>query len=322
MTNTDATGSFTARLQLILKALSLTRGRLAAELGVDKSLVGRWVSGTVKPSALNLERLTAFVAKRQPGFNLLDWDRDLDVLAEKFGVAPPGPPTAETLPIDGLLPDVMVRESAVTTQLRGWAYEGFWRTTRASAEVPGSFFHDYVMFRRNGESMLEIRMGVFALRLQGWAIMLQNKIFAISTEPNTGTFSFSILSGVARQRADVLDGISLACLRDAGGTPIAFAVLMERLGMLSGDRAADDVRFEEICQSAASVATADEVPPRVQKHLMRNAGADALAAGGAPILMIPFAQSLSRGPLFKLIEEADADGGVPSLATGAHTTGD
>ena|GEM_PF-6138998 len=62
------------------------------------------------------------------------------------------------------------------------------------------------------------------------------------------------------------------------------------------------------------MVTADEVPPRVQKHLLRNAGADALAAGGAPILMIPFAQSLSRGPLFKLIEEADAAGGVPSVA--------
>ena len=72
MANNDATGGFTARLELILKALSLTRGRLAAELGVDKSLVGRWVSGAVKPSALNLERLTAFVARRQPGFTLLD----------------------------------------------------------------------------------------------------------------------------------------------------------------------------------------------------------------------------------------------------------
>lgn len=316
MSDNDATGGFTQRLELILKALSLTRGRLAAELGVDKSLVGRWVSGAVKPSALNLERLTQFVAKRQPGFTLLDWDRDIDALAEKFGVALPGPPALEAQPIDGLLPESMVRESAVTTALRGWAYEGFWRTTRASAEVPGSFFHDYVMFRRSSDSMMAIRMGVFALRLDGWAIMLQNKIFSINTEPNTGTFAFSILSGVARQRADVLDGISLACLRDAGGTPIAFATVLERIGTLSGDRAADDAHFEQLCQAGPSVVTADDVPPRIQKHLLRNAGADALLAGGAPILMIPFAQSLSRGPLFKLIEEADADGGTPARATG------
>jgi hypothetical protein len=69
-----------------------------------------------------------------------------------------------------------------------------------------------------------------------------------------------------------------------------------------------------MCQDGPSMVTADDVPPRVQKHLLRNAGADALAAGGAPILMIPFAQSLSRGPLFKLIEAADAAGGVPSVA--------
>jgi len=316
MSDSDATGSFTQRLELILKALSLTRGRLAAELGVDKSLVGRWVSGAVKPSALNLERLTQYLAKRQPGFTLLDWDRDIDALAERFGVASPAPPSHEALPIDGLLPDVMVRESAVTTALRGWAYEGFWRTTRASAEVPGSFFHDYVMFRRNGDSMLAVRMGVFALRLDGWAIMLQNKIFSISTEPDTGTFSFTILTGVARQRADVLDGMSIACLRDAGGSTIGFATLLERIGSLSGDRTADDATFEQLCQAGPSMVTADDVPPRIQKHLLRNAGADALANGGLPILMIPFAQSLSRGPLFKLIEEADADGGTPARRAG------
>ena len=33
-----------AKLELILKALSISRGRAAAEIGVDKPLVGRWVS--------------------------------------------------------------------------------------------------------------------------------------------------------------------------------------------------------------------------------------------------------------------------------------
>ncbi|MGL4541733.1 MAG: helix-turn-helix domain-containing protein, partial [Polymorphobacter sp.] len=115
MAEADRASAFSGRLELILKALSLTRGRLAAELAVDKSLVGRWASGAVRPSAHNLQRLTQLIATRQPGFNLLDWDRDIDALAEKFGVAPPGAPAAATLPIDGLLPDVMVRESAITT---------------------------------------------------------------------------------------------------------------------------------------------------------------------------------------------------------------
>ena len=33
---------FSARLALALKALSLSRGRLAADLAVDKSVVSRW----------------------------------------------------------------------------------------------------------------------------------------------------------------------------------------------------------------------------------------------------------------------------------------
>ena len=57
---------FHEKLDLILKALSMSRGRLAAELGVDKSLVGRWVSGVVHPSALNLENLTRLISGRCP----------------------------------------------------------------------------------------------------------------------------------------------------------------------------------------------------------------------------------------------------------------
>ena len=52
---------FAAKLDLVLRALSLSRGRLAAALGVDKSLVGRWTSGAVTPSDHNLSRLTQFV---------------------------------------------------------------------------------------------------------------------------------------------------------------------------------------------------------------------------------------------------------------------
>ena len=77
---------FSKKLDLVLKALSMSRGRLAAELGVDKSLVGRWASGTVTPSAHNLENLTRLVAQRRAGFTMLDWDRSLDGLAQVFGV--------------------------------------------------------------------------------------------------------------------------------------------------------------------------------------------------------------------------------------------
>eukprot|EP01035_Chromulina_nebulosa_P002274 gene2273-biopygen1935 len=48
---------FAERLRLVLKALSISGGRLAADACVDKSLVSRWCSGAVTPSEHNLARL-------------------------------------------------------------------------------------------------------------------------------------------------------------------------------------------------------------------------------------------------------------------------
>jgi transcriptional regulator with XRE-family HTH domain len=294
-----ADGQFATRFALVLKALSLTRGRCAAELGVDKSLVGRWASGAVQPSAYNLDRLTAFVAARRPGFTLLDWDHDLDTLAAKFGVV--APPAVATLPrrrID-LVPPAMVAESAATTTLRGWAYEGFWRTTRPSAELPGQFIRDHILIRRSDDGLLSYTLGVFALRFAGWAMLLQNNIFSVATDTESGSFIFSIFNGVARQRADVLDGLSLTCLRDAGGSPVAGALLLERVGQLSGDIAADTAHFDALCMQNP-VAAPDTIDPAVRDHLFRDVGPAALALGGDPILLMHYAKSLARGPLFEV----------------------
>jgi hypothetical protein len=50
--------NFPAKLDLVMKALSFSRGRLAADLGVDKSVVARWATGAVSPSDHNLAALT------------------------------------------------------------------------------------------------------------------------------------------------------------------------------------------------------------------------------------------------------------------------
>ena len=72
---------FAPKLNFVLKALSMSRARLASELGVDKSAVGRWASGAATPSAHNLAQLTGLVSGKVKGFTSLDWDRDLASLA-------------------------------------------------------------------------------------------------------------------------------------------------------------------------------------------------------------------------------------------------
>ncbi len=63
---------FAPRLALALKALSISRGHLASALGVDKSVISRWLNGANMPSGFNLSGLTTMVAARRPGFTMLD----------------------------------------------------------------------------------------------------------------------------------------------------------------------------------------------------------------------------------------------------------
>jgi len=287
-------GDFPPKLELALKALSISRGRLSVLLGVDKSVVSRWLSGANSPTGHNLSNLTTLVSERRSGFTMLDWECDLPRLAAKLGVGETsgaGAPAAEPA---AWLPPRVLSEAVATTAVRGDAYEGFWRTTRISNEFPGRFVHDRILIRKSGNGILSFRLGVVDMRFEGWACLNQTQVFAFGVDEPTGVFIFVILNAVLRHRADVMDGLSLTLLRNAGGAPVAGAVLMERTGQLTGDEAADDARYEASI-SPDPLAPEGSIPEGVRAHLFRNIGPSALAAGGDALLMMSFAQSWSRG---------------------------
>lgn len=290
-----AQGDFPARLLLSLKALSISRGRLASALAVDKSVISRWLSGRQAPTGENLANLTALVATRCPGFTQLDWEGDLEALAAKLGVAPEDP--APWGPLAGWLPNSVLQETKTLTDLRGDAYEGFWRTTRPAIGHPGRFIHDAVMIRRAENGFLTSRVAVEDMRFSGWTFLTQTQLFSVLSEPRTGMFTFTIFNAVLRHRADVLDGISMGLQRVGGGSPAAMGCLMERTGFLSGDDEADDAAFEAAANEDP-LAPEGSISPEVADRLMPDVGPAALAAGGAAILTMPFATSLSRGPRF------------------------
>ena len=287
--------AFSDSLTLALKALSISRGQLAAAVGVDKSLISRWCSGAVTPSAHNLTRLTQLIAERHPGFSLLDWETGPEAMAGKFGVilAPRAAPG-----LSEWVPPAMLQEAAAGVQLHGASYEGFWRVTRPSSEAPGMFLHDHVMLRRTADGMLSFRVGVMDIRYFGWSMPIQNKLFSIATDATTGTFMFGIFNGVVRQKAEVVDGLFLTCMRDAGVTPIASKCLLERIGDLTGDVAADDAHFDQLALSYP-LEPAETVPERVRNHLWNDIGPSALAAGGETIMMMALAHSMSRGAAYE-----------------------
>ena len=292
--------AFAAKLDLVLKTLSMSRGRLAADLGVDKSLVGRWASGAVTPSAHNLANLTRLVASRRDGFTMLDWDRSLASLAGLFGVevdpAPPAPAPQAEVPLQGL-PQPFLEMARFTTGRRGAAYEGFWRTTRPSVVMPGTFFHDHGMIRVEAGGLLRVRMGASGLMFEGWMLPGEGQLFVILFDAAGETPIFLIFNGVPLPKASLLDGLVLAASLNAARTPAAYPIVMERIGDLSGDVEADDARCRELLASDP-VAPEDSIPQDLRHHLVRDIGPAAAAAGGDLLLLAPMTATLSRGASF------------------------
>lgn len=279
---------FSAKLTLVLKALSMSRAQLASALGIDKSVVARWASGATTPSAHNLAQLSALLARTVPGFTALDWDLDLAGLAGRLGVtrpaAGPAAPPGLSLPfMDQIL---------ATTALRAGAYEGFYRSTRPYAAHPGRFIHDHLMVRREADGLLHYQTVTGGVWVRGWLLPVQNQLFAFGTEFTGGALAFAILHGVNTVSADRLDGILLSANHDGGRTPASCRVIYQRIGALSGDRDADQARLEALGQPNP-VAPDGSVPEDIVRHLTCAGEA---TADWDWVLRLPLAESLSRGP--------------------------
>jgi adenylate cyclase len=105
-----ATSDFGQKLGVVLKAINLSRGRLAQTVGVDKSVVSRWASGVQAPSDYNLSLLTETVARHRPGFERRDWDLDAEGFANRLdalnaGSSSPEGPSIAVLPFENMSGD-------------------------------------------------------------------------------------------------------------------------------------------------------------------------------------------------------------------------
>lgn len=285
---------FADKLDLALKSLSMSRGRLAAALGVNKSVVSRWASGAATPSSLNLESLTALIASRQPGFTLLDWDRDLPALAALFGVEPAGTVAAPPGSVLDSLFAPVLESARQTNPQRTTPYEGFWRSIQPVPGKPARFICLYGLIRRSTNGLMEFRGGCAGLLCDGWLLPAEGKLFAVVLDSWGHTPIMMILNTVALPRATRLDGLCLTTLMDSNRTPIATPVVFERLGDLTGDRAADDGTFEEL-KTRKPFPDPEEISSEIRAHLVRDMGPAAAANGGELLLMSTLANSLAGG---------------------------
>jgi hypothetical protein len=271
--------------RLALQALGLSRGRAAAMLQVDKSLVGRWVAGSVRPSGHNLSKITALVAERVPGFSMLDWQRDVRSFAELIGAdpdlaVPPAAPTPAGLPLKCL------EQAAIDTRRKGAAYHGFWRSIRPSVVMQGTIFHDYGMIRPASNGLLEVRMGSSGMVFDGFAYLGEGNFFAILSD-NVGCTPLSfVFRGAPLTKAVLLDGLLAFAAFNATRTPAAIPLLLERIGDLSGDEEAD-ARACDALLLRESLSQEGEVSEEIRSHLFRETGPAAASKGGSLFLTAP-----------------------------------
>lgn len=238
-------GAFPAKLAMVQRVLSLSRVSLARDLAIDKSLVGRWLSGAVHPTEHNLARLTSLVGGRVDGFILADWYRSTAELAARIGIEVPVTAVDLASPELSFLGAFLAR-SREETGRRGQIYEGFWRTTRPSLLVPDQLFHDYGIIRRSTNGLLEVRMKGAGLAFGGWMLPGEGNLFVFLDDPVGMTPLSLVFRGVSLPRAMILEGILMLAALDAGRTLGAVPILLERLADLGVDAAEDEMRFERL----------------------------------------------------------------------------
>jgi pimeloyl-ACP methyl ester carboxylesterase len=311
---------FGQRLTLALKALSMSRGRLAVELGVDKSLIGRWASGAVRPSAHNLERLTRFLAQKCPGLTLLDWDRTPADFARLFGVDIASVTSAAPAQTSLALPAQLLDTARNATDLRGSTYEGFWKATHPAVIAPGRFFHEHGMIRLGDGGLLEFELGGPDVRYVGSLLPIEGQVFAIGTDTVRHLPCFMIFDIVTMPKLIVMDGLLLTA-GNAMRNPSAYPIVLERIGDLSGNRDADDAYAASLMTRPQFVENMDEIPEAMRSHLLRDFGPAAAAIGGPLLLTATQTPDLSR--IVAMVNASNPEPGttvdqIPSLPPLPH----
>ena len=282
-----APADFARKLDYVLKGLSISRGRLAMELEVDKSLVSRWASGANQPAEHNLAALTALVAARRPGFTLLDWERDVTEVGAMFGasVTPPAPAPVSTKVFDDWIAESKLRRAAEAAGRLAPGLTGFWRTIVPVINEPGRYLRSHTMMSEVDGS-IRVDTLLWGGRAMGWAVTGGNQLYiAIGGNAQFG-MSFTILNGLDRLSAGVMDGVWLGCIPAQGGIVSATPVISERLQELSGDRDADLATLEALSHEAEMVS-AEALSPAYLERLNSPSG-EQLS------LMLPALTSLAR----------------------------
>lgn len=264
---------FAARLRLALKQANLSPTALGAAVGVDKSVVSRWLAGRVRPTQHNLARIAGVISERLPGFSMLDFDADAP-MRPKAGAAGGGA-DADSLPV----PFSVLESARKETTRRGVEYFGVYTLYYWSFGQPGRFAR-MTMLLRPENGLIEVRYGADGFSFQGWALLLLNRMYLIMSEERFEAMTFLVLNAGQQPKARVITGV-LTGPAEGLLVPTSSAVVLLRTGDLTADPEADLARFTVDCRAPAIVNEADV--PGTARSILQQA-----TVMKGPLLQVPF----------------------------------
>ena len=268
----DNSGDFAENLTLVMSRLNLSRVELAHRVGVDKSVVRRWVLGDTRPSDINLSMLTELASARISGFTRDYWFKNPEELTAMLGresQAPAGPAA-----IDAMFPHFgpKLRESLAPGLQR---YGGLWVMVCVVAGPDGShalFCSGGMIAENAGQLWLYSSDGTSGMRTgNGPAFVSEDKLWILLDEQGgRNDLCAILLNGSAGQEAAILDGLYMV-RSFMSGTPVAGRIRFFRLADLPADRQTAERLYRAICDRSGELSRNDLVgslPPEIAALLL------------------------------------------------------
>lgn len=292
--------AFAAKLELVCKRLNWSRGRLAQQVGIDKSLVGRWLGGGSRPTGNTLMRLNEAVARALPDFSAALWDLPPADLAGRLGI----------VAVPSIMPSPSVASAhgplsvgAIAAGLRTFArtasdidtfesiYAGFYRLWFCSFGNDGIIRRRAGWIRHDGNA-LRFDAGGATGTYSGEGVTAVERLYLIGENRLFEGLAIVAVRGAHRRHPSLLTGVTLfhSVAHTQPGIAVAPTVL-EYLAEPSGDPVSDAATWASLAADEGDYPTdktARAAVPADILRLLRSAVA-APRAGDRPnhILVVP-----------------------------------
>jgi len=263
---------FPENLAWVMTRLNLSRVELAHRIGVDKSVVRRWVLGQTQPSDLNISMLTSMAAERIDGFTRDCWHELPGALPARLNSPAVNGHTPD--PLASVLPHFSAKAHAGLQSGRD-RYAGIWAMLCVVAAPDGGhalFASGGMITERDGQLWMQSSGGTAGMRTgDGPIFVSEDKLWILLDEwSGRNDLCAILLNGSAAQQAVIMDGLYMV-RSFMSGNPVAGRIRMFRLADVPPDRAAADALYRRICDRSGELSRnnlAAQLPQEIASLLM------------------------------------------------------